>query len=552
MGGSGREPGALLSDANPDFGIILTGSASSIPITLSNMLSVPILATGIFEEDAFYTDLQGSLIPANGELVFNIYCDPLHNIDYEDFLRVELSDGLDPLIAHVTAEAHYPDSYYDGTQNLWCEDLKLALRDIIDNHTSLGYTAARDHMYGHIDNDDTCSECPTLGCVECVYTGRIACFNTRTGANENSFNCEHTWPQSFFCENEPMRSDIFHLYPTDVTANSIRDNYDFGIVVTPTWSVGGSKRGTDSEGQVVFEPRDSHKGNVARTHFYYTTRYTPAQIEACDSYEDPEKLEEILRIWHLSDPVDSRELQRNEDIYDLQHNRNPYIDHPELVDRICAFWGSGTMALNPEIAVAPSAIDMGTIALDTETQFSFAVINTGNNALVVTAMTSTNSDFGLDTTELNLAPESYDIVSITYTSGGVATTDYSTLQITNNDSDEGYLEIPVVIHVSGSSGVEDGEFSPVLFHLHQNHPNPFAAQTFIKYDLPAISQVRLGIYNIRGQKVATLTDERQGPGSRTVRWNATDDYGHPVTSGIYFINLEAGDFTSTNKMLLIR
>ena len=63
-------------------------------------------------------------------------------------------------------------------------------------------------MYGHIDNDDSCSECPTTGCVECVYTGRIGCFNTRAGANDNSFNCEHTWPQSFFCENEPMVGQV--------------------------------------------------------------------------------------------------------------------------------------------------------------------------------------------------------------------------------------------------------------------------------------------------------------------------------------------------------
>jgi hypothetical protein len=102
MGGSGREPGALLSDANPDFGIISTGSASSISITLSDLLSVPILVTGIFEEDAFCTDLQESLIPANGELILNIYCDPLHNIHYEDFLRVELNDKLVSLIAHVS------------------------------------------------------------------------------------------------------------------------------------------------------------------------------------------------------------------------------------------------------------------------------------------------------------------------------------------------------------------------------------------------------------------------------------------------------------------
>ena len=196
-------------------------------------------------------------------------------------------------------------------------------------------------MYASIDN--------VGGWVECVYTGRTAYFNTRAGATANGFNCEHTWPQSFSDEAEPMRSDIFHLYPTDETANSRRADLDFGIVTTVSWTVGGSKLGTDAQGQQVFEPRDVHKGNVARSHFYYAIRYNGLYNE----YVNPTKMETHLRAWHVSDPVDSAEQARNQHIYTLQHNRNPFIDHPELVDRISSFFGTATRALAPEIAVAP-------------------------------------------------------------------------------------------------------------------------------------------------------------------------------------------------------
>jgi len=88
---------------------------------------------------------------------------------------------------------------------------------------------------------------------------------------------------------------------------------------------------------------------------------------------------------------------------------------------------------------------------------------------------------------------------------------------------------------------------PEAFCLRQNYPNPFNPTTAICYQLPAISQVDLSIYNTLGQKVATLVSENQPAGYYTVHWDASG-----LASGVYFYRLEAGEFVQTKKMILVR
>jgi hypothetical protein len=98
---------------------------------------------------------------------------------------------------------------------------------------------------------------------------------------------------------------------------------------------------------------------------------------------------------------------------------------------------------------------------------------------------------------------------------------------------------------------DDSELSeaalPTAYSLSQNYPNPFNATTTIKYQLPVDSDVELEIYNLFGQKVATLVDSRQQAGYRSVIWDASE-----VSSGIYFYRLRAGDFTETKRMMLVK
>jgi len=93
---------------------------------------------------------------------------------------------------------------------------------------------------------------------------------------------------------------------------------------------------------------------------------------------------------------------------------------------------------------------------------------------------------------------------------------------------------------------------PHTFSLAQNYPNPFNARTVINYSLPKDSEVRIDIYNILGQRVKTVVDEYQPAGYKTVVWDGTNQKGSAVGSGIYLYRIQAGDFTSSRKMLLLK
>lgn len=151
--------------------------------------------------------------------------------------------------------------------------------------------------------------------------------------NNNIINVEHTWPQSRFNGRYPkemQKSDLHHLFPTDNKINSIRGNYKFGEVVREQKPLKCpvSRFGSNGKGNDVFEPPVNHRGNVARALFYFSTKY--------DLPIDPNE-EAALRKWHREDPVDDEEMNRNNEIFAAQGSRNPFIDYPELVDRISDF-----------------------------------------------------------------------------------------------------------------------------------------------------------------------------------------------------------------------
>ena len=111
---------------------------------------------------------------------------------------------------------------------------------------------------------------------------------------------------------------------------------------------------------------------------------------------------------------------------------------------------------------------------------------------------------------------------------------------------------PVVVSTAAMATDESGTI-PDEFALHQNYPNPFNPSTQISFDIPQGGEfVMLNVYNILGQNVSTLVNSVMSPGKYTMEWNATDEIGNPVASGIYFYELRSNSFTSRKKMLLIR
>jgi hypothetical protein len=215
---------------------------------------------------------------------------------------------------------------YDDLENLHGPALRNALNARVKNHRRLGYNRARDVIFG----------APAFlgadGLVECNYTGRrVEPDSTRA---PGGFNTEHTWPQSMGAASEPAKSDLHHLFPVDDHANTARGSFPFGMATcmhgrtSCAYESGGSALGRDGSGAEVFEVRHERRGNVARAMFYFAVRY---------ELPIPDEEEQTLRAWHVDDPVDAAEVERNDAVEALQHNRNPFVDHPELVARIADF-----------------------------------------------------------------------------------------------------------------------------------------------------------------------------------------------------------------------
>tara|TARA_B100000315_G_C14007377_1_gene332938 strand:+ start:91 stop:408 length:318 start_codon:yes stop_codon:yes gene_type:complete len=93
---------------------------------------------------------------------------------------------------------------------------------------------------------------------------------------------------------------------------------------------------------------------------------------------------------------------------------------------------------------------------------------------------------------------------------------------------------------------------PSTFALHQNFPNPFNPITTLSYDLPNDSDVRLAIFDMLGNEVATLVNTNQQAGFRSVQWDATDSMGRSVSAGVYLYQIRASDYVQTQKMVLLK
>lgn len=119
-------------------------------------------------------------------------------------------------------------------------------------------------------------------------------------------------------------------------------------------------------------------------------------------------------------------------------------------------------------------------------------------------------------------------------------------------SSAGFEDIFIAKLGAGVTGIEEEFALPRSFNLSQNYPNPFNPSTTIRYDLSKTSKVILKIYNILGQQVRTLVNERQPAGEKSVEWVGRDRFGELVGSGIYIYQIKAGNFLMSRKMVLLR
>ncbi len=327
------------------------------------------------------------------------------------------------------------------------EALLDSLRKYYAPDTVWSYSDARDYMFTVLDNENDS--------VTCVYTGyRIYLDHNSTTPRSDAYNAgintEHTWPQSKGAYGN-AKSDLHHLFPTRIEVNADRGSLPFDDIpddLTNRWyrldqvlytkPTSHIDEYSELEIDERFEPREDHKGNVARAMFYFYTMYK-SQADG----EDPNFFaiqKATLWRWNSQDTVDSRERRRSALIAAIQGNENPFVLDTTLAGR--AYFG-------------------------------------------VTAISQTPS------------------------------------------------------------------YTPDRFRLESNFPNPFNGSTVIRYYLPRGSGITLAVYNIVGQRVATLVSGYQEAGWHRVQWQARTDTGRPVPGGIYFVVLTAPDVRLVRKMIYL-
>lgn len=439
-----------LSLSQIDFGTKQTNVKDSLTFRIRNSSLSAVTVTDINTHKAAFSVRDTTFnIPANDSVTVKVFFQTNQNVTWKDVLVVENTGGYGSLSLRLSGTGTYNEPAYASTQNLWEGALKTALTNLVTGHTSLGYNTARDRMFETIDDGG-------VDTIECVYIGRKIYATTRTAAQNQNFNTEHTWPQSFFNSAEPMVSDIHHLFPTDANPNSQRANYPFAPVVSNiTYNVGGSKLGRRADGANAFEPRDVHKGDVARCLFYFMIRYGNQ-----GSYMDATQ-EIDLRAWHKTDPVSSKETARNNAIASFQGKRSPFIDHPEFMDRITALYTSAAPVLYPALAASPSTTAFGSIGVGDSVIVSIIIVNSGRNTLNLTSVTlqSASTVFSIISSPGSIPVDTFGVVRVRFKPS--ATTGYANgVVITSNDPARPSVTIPL-----SGSGVQYVVLADVRFML---------------------------------------------------------------------------------------
>lgn len=352
--------------------------------------------------------------------------------------------------------------------------------------TVLSYDQARAKMYNYADNFSN-----TVVCVYSGYSESVpySFTNTSTGV-VRQINCEHTIPQSWFNETVRMRSDMHHLYPTFIQWNSNRGSDPFAEIPDaqtklwmrldksqtgiPTANIDEYSEDTNSQ----FEPREDHKGNLARTAFYFYTMHAGQPDLIAKGRNDISNLADLntLYQWHLADPVDEHERERNRRVAASQGNYNPYINDPSLVARAWGFaaagpvisfaaatgtvaeGNSGTTTYTATLSVSPAptaaltvevTLDNATSTATSGTDFTFTsptrvTFAAGQTSQTVTLTVTGDTQPEADETVVLALQNASTGASI----GGPAT---HTLTITNDDG-----AVPTVRFSAASGSIAEG------------------------------------------------------------------------------------------------
>lgn len=308
----------------------------------------------------------------------------------------------------TNSTASIPPGYYNNATGTGYT-LKTQLYSIIAPHSTISYGAGLWNLY-------TTSDVRPDGYVWEIYSNCDFIFGTVANGGQQDdgtlgtaecqrFNKEHTFPKSWFgaSQSSQMYSDAFIVMPSDKKDNGLRGNLVYANVnpavtnnIGNGWRIGSCVTPNYPYSLQVFEPADQFKGDFARNYFYMVTCYQnqvanwqtldPNGNTILDGTSDKvfeQWYLDMLYSWHEADPVSGKEIDRNNAIYAVQGNRNPFIDHPEYVQII---WGdalsTSVFSSLAKVTVYPNPSSDGTLTISSETDLEEVTLLTVNGQIM--------------------------------------------------------------------------------------------------------------------------------------------------------------------------
>ncbi|MDE6295688.1 MAG: endonuclease [Muribaculaceae bacterium] len=263
--------------------------------------------------------------------------------------------------ASLASMADAPDGYYDSLEGKKRTDLRNEAKAIVGSHKRIPYGSSTWDAFKKTDIHFVDGRQAWWD----MYSDNVVYTTGHAG-----MNIEHSMPNSWWGKDQDGDAycDIINLNPSDETANSKKSNYPLGEVRDAIWTNGVSTVGRPVSGQgggssFVFEPADEYKGDFARQYLYMVTVYDDINWQAKYNwmYDTSTILflkpwaSELLLKWNEQDPVDNKERKRNDAVYKVQGNRNPFVDLPQLAEYI---WGSkNTIPFTFEQSSGVTALD---------------------------------------------------------------------------------------------------------------------------------------------------------------------------------------------------
>lgn len=253
------------------------------------------------------------------------------------------------LLNAIVLAAFGQQSYYtsiDGVNG--GAALKTALYNIIKNHKQISYGSGSESTWGAFYTTDAAIENGQRRVLD-MYSSEKRYFGSK-GSAVSGMNIEHSVAKSWWggTQNNAY-CDLHHLNPSDQNANSRKSNYPLGELTSISWDNGVTfvgKANIDGTSQNAYEPCDEYKGDFARVFMYMFTcyqdltwKYTWMNYEKSTYPTLKPWAVELLLKWHRQDPVSTKEVNRNNAVYEIQGNRNPFVDYPQLAEYV---WGDST------------------------------------------------------------------------------------------------------------------------------------------------------------------------------------------------------------------